>query len=591
MRQICRVLATFWLGMVGVLAVGVAADAPAGKVESPPAIPAAKAETAPDTQPAAEEPLGLAESQDAIRARYKRFENTMHEMVRFLEKTDPDRAAILNRAISRSGTDGVGLQMDKLIELLRDDNQLGDAVERQDEVVTDLQALLDLLMSDDREKELAKEKARIEQYLKDLNKIIAGQKDVRAATERGEPGKSLSPRQEKLTEKTQDLGKQIDSDDHARTPKKSEAGEGEPKPSESKPEGEPKEPGSEEKPESKPGENPEEKKPGEQKPGEKKPGESKPGEESKPNESQPSDSQPGESKPGESKPGESKPGESKPQPSQAPQKTQGREELQKAREAMEKAIENLQKEIQQDATKNQDEALRELQKAKEKLEEILRQLREEERLLRLAGLEARFQRMLAQQIAIYNDTVQIDKIPQVERVSRHQLKSEEMALQESELVLEASKALTLLKEEGTAVAFPEAVEQMRYDMQTVAEYLKQQNVGQLTQTIELDIIDGLKEMIDALQQQIDKAKQKEQQPMQQDQQSQEQDEELLKKIAELKMLKSLQLRINNRTTKLGKLYSGEQATEPEVVRQVQELAIRQSRIQRATYDLAVGKNQ
>lgn len=580
MRQICRVLATFWLGMVAVLAVGLAADAPAGKVELPTAIPAAKAEATPETPVAGDEPLGLAESQDAIKARYKRFENTMHEMVRFLEKTDPDRAAILNRAISRSSTDGVGLQMDKLIELLRDENQLGDAVERQDEVVTDLQALLDLLMSDDREKELAKEKARIEQYLKDLNKIIAGQKDVRAATERGEPGKSLAPRQEKLTEKTQDLGKQIDSDDHARTPKKPESGDAESKPSESKP-GEPKDPGSEEKPASKPGENPEEQKPGESKPTESKPSESKPGE-----------SKPGESKPGESKPGESKPGESKPQPSQEPQKTQGREELQKAKEAMEKAIEKLQKEIQKDAAKNQDEALRELEKAKEKLEEILRQLREEERLLRLAGLEARFQRMLAQQIAIYNDTVQIDKIPQAERVSRHQLKSEEMALQESELVLEASKALTLLKEEGTAVAFPEAVEQMRYDMQTVAEYLKQQNVGQLTQTIELDIIDGLKEMIDALQQAIDKAKEKEQKPMPpQEQQEQEQDEELLKKIAELKMLKSLQVRINSRTTKLGKLYSGEQATQPEIVRQVQELAVRQARIQRATYDLAVGKNK
>lgn len=585
MRQICRVLATFWLGMFAVLAVGWAADAPTDKVKPTPAIPAAKAEAAPDTPIPAEEPLGLAESQDAIKARYKRFENTMHEMVRFLEKTDPDRAAILNRAISRSSTDGVGLQMDKLIELLRDQNQLGDAVERQDEVVVDLQALLDLLMSDDREKELAKEKARIEQYLKDLNKIIAGQKDVRAATERGEPGKSLAPRQEKLTEKTQDLGKQIDSDDHARTPKKSETGDAESKPSESKP-------GSEEKPKPKPGENPDEQKPGEQKPGEQKPGESKPGEPSKPDETTPSESKPGESKPGESKPGESKPGESKPQPSQEPQKTQGREELQKAKEAMEKAIDKLQKEIQKDATKNQDEALRELQKAKERLEEILRQLREEERLLRLAGLEARFQRMLALQIAIYNDTVQIDKIPQAERVSRHQLKSEEMALQEGELVLEASKALTLLKEEGTAVAFPEAVEQMRYDMQTVAEYLKQQEVGKLTQTIELDIVDGLKEMIDALQASIDKAKEKEQKPMPpQDQQAQEQEEELLKKIAELKMLKSLQLRINNRTTKLGQLYSGEQATQPEIVRQVQELAIRQARIQRATYDLAVGKNK
>ena len=57
------------------------------------------------------------------------------------------------------------------------------------------------------------------------------------------------------------------------------------------------------------------------------------------------------------------------------------------------------------------------------------------------------------------------------------------------------------------------------------------------------------------------------------------------------MLKSLQLRINSRTLKLGQLYNGEQATQPDVVRQVQELSNRQARIQKATYDLAVGKNK
>jgi hypothetical protein len=57
------------------------------------------------------------------------------------------------------------------------------------------------------------------------------------------------------------------------------------------------------------------------------------------------------------------------------------------------------------------------------------------------------------------------------------------------------------------------------------------------------------------------------------------------------MLKSLQLRINNRTTRLAQLYTGEQATKPEVVQQVKELSLRQARIQKATYDLATGKNK
>lgn len=628
MRQTLRIVTSIILGTVSVL-TGLAADDPPAKPAAPPAATAPAEPVPPATTPA-EEPLPLADTQEVINARYRRFEKTMLEMIRFLEKTDPDRAAILNRAYSKSQSDGVGLQMETLVKILREQNELGDAIERQDGVVNSLQALLDLLMSDDREKELAKEKARIEQYLKDLNKIIAGQKDVRAATERGEPGKSLTPRQEKLTEKTQQLGTQIDSDDHSRKPLQPNKGEGKPnedapgsedqpgegdspksenpddpaKPKSDQPKSdqpmadEPKatEPKS---PEKKPGQNPQpgkspsKDKPGPGKPEQGDPSESQPGE-SQPGESKPGESQPGESQPGESKPGESNPNESQPQPAQQPPKTAGREELQKAKKAMEQAIEKLQKERQKDASKNQDEALRQLQQAKERLEEILRQLREEEQLLKLVSMEARFQRMLAQQIAIYNDTVQLDKVPQSDRVSRHQLKSEELSQQQGELVLDASKALTLLQEEGTAVAFPEAIEQMRIDMQTVAEYLKVMNVGQLTQTVELDIIAGLKEMIDSLQASIDKAKEKDQKPkapQEGQQQSQEEDEELLKKIAELKMLKSLQMRINNRTLKLGQLYSGEQATQPEIIRQVQELAIRQSRIQKATYDLAAGKNK
>ena len=165
MQQFCRVLTSFGLGVFAVLAISWADDAPkappvpAAQAPAAPAADGAKPVAAPAATPAEEGP-GLSESQDVINARYKRFEKTMNDMVQFLQKTDPDRAAILNRAISRSREDGVGLQMEKLVEILRDQNQLGDAVDRQVDVVTDLQALLDLLMSDDREKELAKEKHR-----------------------------------------------------------------------------------------------------------------------------------------------------------------------------------------------------------------------------------------------------------------------------------------------------------------------------------------------------------------------------------------------------------------------------------------------
>jgi DnaJ-domain-containing protein 1 len=116
---------------------------------------------------------------------------------------------------------------------------------------------------------------------------------------------------------------------------------------------------------------------------------------------------------------------------------------------MQQAIEKLKKSGHRDASKNQDEALKELEKAKERLEEILRQLREEERDKLLAALESRFQKMLAMQVAVYNDTVSLGKIPIGDRAERHTNKSVQLSRQEAEISIEATKTLTLLREEGT----------------------------------------------------------------------------------------------------------------------------------------------
>ena len=66
---------------------------------------------------------------------------------------------------------------------------------------------------------------------------------------------------------------------------------------------------------------------------------------------------------------------------------------------------------------------------------------------------------------------------------------------------------------------------------------------------------------------------------------------LVDKLAELKMLRSLQHRINRRTKRLGRMIDGEQAQKPDVVTQLQELSNRQGRVQDATYDLVTGKNR
>ena len=259
---------------------------------------------------------------------------------------------------------------------------------------------------------------------------------------------------------------------------------------------------------------------------------------------------------------------------------------------MDRAIEELKKNNKAKASDKQDKAIAELMKAKEKLEEILRQLREEERELVLAQLEARFRDMLLKQEGVNNGTLAIHAVPVDTRTDRHRNRAVEIARNEDEISLLAAKALTLFREEGSSVAFPEAIEQIREDMLTVARRLERVEVGEITQNIEQDIVEGLKEIIEALQKELEKQKDKKQQQQQQQQEQQQQQQQgLVNKLAELKMLRSLQYRVNRRTRQLGRTVDGEQAIDLDVVSQLKQLSDRQAKVQKATYDLSTGKNQ
>ena len=274
-------------------------------------------------------------------------------------------------------------------------------------------------------------------------------------------------------------------------------------------------------------------------------------------------------------------------------KTPGRDEIERARREMERAIEELKKKSRDAAADHQDKALQELLEAKEKLEEILRQLREEERKLLLAALEARFQKMLAMQLAVFQGTTTLGQVAADAWVGRHTTQSIKLARDEEEIAVEAIKALTLLKEEGSSVAFPEAVVELREDMLVVSRRLEESKVGKLTRAIEKDIIESLEEMIDALQKELEKSEddKKEQDQKKQQQQQQDQEPPLVDKLSELKMLRALQLRVNRRTRRLARLIDGEQAKDNDVLQQLKDLARRQARVQKAARDLATGRNR
>jgi hypothetical protein len=256
---------------------------------------------------------------------------------------------------------------------------------------------------------------------------------------------------------------------------------------------------------------------------------------------------------------------------------------------MREAEEKLKKAEREGAKGKQEEAIRELLQAKAELERILRQLREEEVRRTLEVLEARFTRILQLQRAVYDGTIKLDKVPSVDRTHSHDIESGRLSAKEAEIDLEAEKAMALLKEDGSTAAFPEALSEVRLDVRQVVQRLSEYRVDKITQGIEEDVIAQLEEMLKALQKAIKEAdKRRQGNPPQ----GQPQDPPLVDVLGELKMIRSLLVRVNSRTQRYSKLIGeGEQATQNDLVEAIRRLAEREQRVFQVTRDLEMGKNR
>ena len=201
--------------------------------------------------------------------------------------------------------------------------------------------------------------------------------------------------------------------------------------------------------------------------------------------------------------------------------------------------------------------------------------------------------MLVMQLQIHVDTVALSKTPTNAWTVKHFGRARELSVDEATIADEAAKALKLLKEEGSSVAFPQGVEQVRDDMLTISTRLSGNEVGQFTQSVERDVIESLEEMVIALQNEIEKRQKQDENRRQQRGQRGQGDEEkqLVQDLAELKMLRSLQFRVNRRTKEIGQLIKGEQASNEKLLQDLSKLAHRQAEIQDATYIIATGRNR
>ena len=172
------------------------------------------------------------------------------------------------------------------------------------------------------------------------------------------------------------------------------------------------------------------------------------------------------------------------------------------------------------------------------------------------------------------------------------MKAGDLAFEEKKITLEADRAMLLLREEGSSVAFPEVVSQIRSDTTRVTDLLAQTKIDAVNQGIQQDILAALEEMIAALQKaQRDLEKKRQQQQQGQARPSGQREQPLVESLAELKLIRTMEKRIKSTTDRYsGWLESGESSMD-EVRPLLRDLSERQNRLYRITRDLVLKRNK
>ena len=251
----------------------------------------------------------------------------------------------------------------------------------------------------------------------------------------------------------------------------------------------------------------------------------------------------------------------------------GQKNVDQAKQAMDKAAEDLNKDESKQANQNQKKAEEELKTALAEVEERLNQLRQETREERLARLEARFREMLLRQQDLRGKTETLnDKFVSLEkRTVRDRISLVSLSTQQEELAELCQLAYDLLLEDGTSVVFPEIVVEVKEDMIQASTLLRDRQTGPLVQLLHREIESTLEELLDALKQSKNKGKGG-------GGGGGGGDQPLVKRSAELKMLRAAQLRVNRKTRQINQMDDQKMLPLDQINQELSKLSTRQSDI-------------
>jgi len=469
----------------------------------------------------------LSDKERALSGKYDQLEAILLRMAEMNAATDPRRAALLKKVIAESKDRLISLRFEEIVTILQR-NRYSQAIDAQVGIEKDLAELLKLLESENRERLRMNEKEKLKEVLQEIEEIILQQRSLKGRTTETENLKPIALDQEKISEKTRNLSKKMGDLQEIGPPSQEKT--------ESNSEGEKSE---SEKPE---------------------------GEKS----------------------------EEQPQENLSP--TQ--QAMRQAQKRMKQAQEQLEKMEKKGAVEDQEEAIAELQKARAELERLLRQLREEELMQVLQYLDARLRKMLQLEKVIRSQTerlaVQIEGEQAETGVDERQIQihASRLSVDQSKVIEDADSALVLLREDGTAQAMMESLEQARFDMREVEQRLSRTDVSVATQNIEEMIIESLQEMIDAVSQAKKESQERNQRNQNPGSQTSAQDEQnLIDQLSELRMIRTMQRRVNERTARYEAMLADGKTDLAILEKNVDELARQQLRLRQILRDLSLGRSR
>lgn len=471
-----------------------------------------------------------AADQKQVAIGYERLETLALRIADAVEATDEARAEQIRTAIGEARAAGLTDRFDQVVRLLERQRYQA-ARSDQAELATQLEELLRLVMADPSESRLEEERLRLEKLRREIRAALREQRSLRARSERGEGAETVE-RQKELANRIERLREPAEEADRSAGRSGTEGKEG--KPSDSK----------------------------------------------APNEKRSEDDSEGGPE------GESKAGA----PSEASDRSiAGR--LKQGKQAMERASEKL-AEDDKEAAKDQRDAQRELEAAQREAEERLRQLREEEQQRRLASLAERFRRMHEAQVGLLGDTEKrvrsVRDDPQAAASRATRLAAAQLARRQGEVGSAAELALRLVRADGSSIVFDDALAQAVGDIRSVQERLEQTKLDATTLALEQSIIDALAEMIAAVDESLDELEKKGSQKGGGQPQAGGGDSGLVSKIAELRMIRSIQRRLMQQTEVWRAAAESGEATPGEVAERLSRLALEQRRLAASAEAVAKG---